>query len=109
MGGKTMADDIAVNINFNLGKDQTVADIVTLLRKYQPYSKLHRQAADEIEQLRKQAEDREQDFHALKQMFDKMRQSRNEWRNVAQELRHGSWHDAKELYEQVQTGERTDD
>lgn len=27
-------------------------DIVTLLRKYQPYSKLHGQAADEIERLR---------------------------------------------------------
>lgn len=31
-------------------------DIVTLLRKYQPYSKLHGQAADEIERLRKQNE-----------------------------------------------------
>lgn len=30
------------------------ADIVTLLRKYQPYSKLHGQAADEIERLREQ-------------------------------------------------------
>lgn len=27
-------------------------DIVTLLRKYQPYNKLHGQAADEIERLR---------------------------------------------------------
>lgn len=27
-------------------------DIVALLRKYQPYSKLHGQAADEIERLR---------------------------------------------------------
>lgn len=31
-------------------------DIVTLLRKYQPYSKLHGQAADEIERLREQNE-----------------------------------------------------
>lgn len=28
-----------------------VDDIVTLLRKYQPYNKLHGQAADEIERL----------------------------------------------------------
>lgn len=28
-------------------------DILTLLRKYQPYSKLHGRAADEIERLRK--------------------------------------------------------
>lgn len=28
-------------------------DIVTLLRKYQPFNKLHGQAADEIERLRK--------------------------------------------------------
>ena len=28
-------------------------DIVTLLRKYQPYNVLHGQAADEIERLRK--------------------------------------------------------
>lgn len=27
-------------------------DIVTLLKKYQPYNKLHGQAADEIERLR---------------------------------------------------------
>ena len=27
-------------------------DILTLLRKYQPYNKLHAQAADEIERLR---------------------------------------------------------
>lgn len=47
-----MTDEIVVNVNFNLGKDQTVADIVTLLRKYQPYNKLHGQAADEIERLR---------------------------------------------------------
>lgn len=47
-----MSDDIVVNMNFNLGKDQTVADIVTLLRKYQPYNKLHGQAANEIERLR---------------------------------------------------------
>lgn len=51
-----MSDDIVVNMNFNLGKDQTVADIVTLLRKYQPYNKLHGQAADEIERLREQNE-----------------------------------------------------
>ena len=31
-------------------------DIVTLLRKYQPYNKLHAQAADEIERLREQNE-----------------------------------------------------
>ena len=30
----------------------TTTDIVTLLRKYQPYNKLHGQAADEIERLR---------------------------------------------------------
>lgn len=29
-------------------------DIVTLLRKYQPYNKLHGQAADEIERLREE-------------------------------------------------------
>jgi hypothetical protein len=31
-------------------------DILTLLRKYQPYSKLHGQAADEIERLRAENE-----------------------------------------------------
>lgn len=34
-----------------------MTDIVTLLRKYQPYSKLHGQAADEIERLRADLED----------------------------------------------------
>lgn len=33
------------------GVVQSSDDIVTLLRKYQPYSKLHGQAADEIELL----------------------------------------------------------
>lgn len=47
-----MSDEISINMNFNLGKDQTVTDVVTLLRKYQPYNKLHGQAADEIERLR---------------------------------------------------------
>lgn len=56
---------------------------------------------EEIEQLREKVEDCEQDFHALKQMFDAMRESRNEWRNVAEQLRHGPWHDAKQLYEQT--------
>lgn len=60
-----MSDDIVVNMNFNLGKGQTVADIVTLLRKYQPYNVLHGQAADEIERLRA---------------------DRDRWRNVADEL-----------------------
>jgi hypothetical protein len=29
-----MSDDIVVNMNFNLGKDQTVADIVTRLHRH---------------------------------------------------------------------------
>ena len=31
-----MSDDIVVNMNLNLGKDQTVADIVTRLRETTP-------------------------------------------------------------------------
>lgn len=52
-------------------------DIVTLLRKYQPYSKLHGQAADEIEHLRSRIDDCDNDFDALRQMFDKMRTDRD--------------------------------
>lgn len=77
-------------------------DIATRLRqKYAGQLPICAEAADEIERLRKQVEDCEQDFHALKQMFDAMRESRNEWRNVAEQLRHGPWHDAKQLYEQT--------
>ena len=83
-----MSDDIVVNMNFNLGKDQTVADIVTRLRSYDIGSVAHEseyhmtevlaEAADEIERLREQVEDCENDFHALKQIFDKVRAERDQ-------------------------------
>ena len=59
-----MADDIVVNMNFNLGKDQTVDDIVTRLREEVAkaevagvlpnweLAKCMWEAADEIERLR---------------------------------------------------------
>lgn len=59
-----MTDDIVVNMNFNLGKDQTVADIVARLRQEWEYGnnakgcdyEMFAQAADEIERLREQNE-----------------------------------------------------
>jgi len=52
--------DININMNFNLGKDQTVDDIVTRLRQEWEYGnnaqgcdyEMFAQAADEIERLR---------------------------------------------------------
>ena len=35
-----------------MGNNPMKTDILTLLRKYQPYNKLNAQAADEIERLR---------------------------------------------------------
>ena len=33
--------------------------------------------------------------------IERLRTERDQWRNLAQELRHGPWYEAKELYEQV--------
>ena len=53
-----MADDMAININYSLGKDQTVDDIVTLLRTVVAvphgvdiWTTTALEAADEIERL----------------------------------------------------------
>jgi len=35
------------------------------------------------------------------QEIERLRIERDQWRKVAHELRHGSWYEAKELYEQV--------
>ncbi len=54
-------------------------DIVTRLRhKYGGQLPICTEAADEIERLRKQVEDCENDFHALKQIFDKVRAERDQ-------------------------------
>ena len=41
---------------------------------------------DEVDRLRKEVEDCNNDFHALKEMFDKTRDNRNRWREAAREL-----------------------
>jgi hypothetical protein len=43
-------------------------------------------AADEIERLRAELKDADDDFHALKAMFDKMRADRDRWRKIAEQL-----------------------
>ena len=51
-------------------------DIVTRLREWddqQPPFSIVREAADEIERLRADLKDADDDFHALKAMFDKLR------------------------------------
>lgn len=49
-------------------------DIVTRLReKYSGQLPICAEAADEIERLRAELKDADDDFHALKAMFDKMR------------------------------------
>ena len=54
-------------------------DLVTRLRqKYGGQLPICTEAADEIERLRKQVEDCENDFHALKQIFDKVRAERDQ-------------------------------
>lgn len=35
------------------------------------------------------------------QEIERLRAERDQWRRLAHELRHGSWYEAKELYEQV--------
>lgn len=57
-------------------------DILTLLRKYQPYSKLHGQAADEIERLRADLADCNNDFHHLAIMFEQVRAERDHLRAI---------------------------
>lgn len=59
-------------------------DIVTRLRAgWTKSSPIFVDAADAIEQLREELEESDADFHALKQMFDSMRESRDDWRGVA--------------------------
>lgn len=63
-------------------------NIVTRLRKEWEYGneakgcdyEMFAQAADEIERLRAELKDANDDFHALKAMFDKMRNERDQLR-----------------------------
>lgn len=41
---------------------------------------------DEIERLRAELKDADNDFHALKEMFDRMRVDRDLWKEVAENL-----------------------
>ena len=56
-------------------------DIVTLLRKYQPYNKLHGQAADEIERLRAERDE-------WREYGQVHRWDRDRWRRIADGLHH---------------------
>ena len=70
-------------------------DIVTQLREFHGLPRcvdgtcLKCGAADEIERLQAELKDADDDFHALKAMFDKMRADRDRWRSLA-DLAHES-------------------
>ena len=67
-------------------------DIVTRLRNETDDFRIFGlvlEAADEIERLRAELKDADDDFHALKAMFDKMRADRDHWRSLA-DLAHES-------------------
>ena len=54
-----------------------------------PNCLMENEAVDEIERLRAELKDADDDFHALKAMFDKMRADRDHWRSLA-DLAHES-------------------
>ena len=71
-------------------------DIVTRLRELREVlmgnpimAREVQEAMDEIERLRAELKDSDDDFHALKAMFDKMRADRDRWRSLA-DLAHES-------------------
>lgn len=65
-------------------------DIVARLRDWvlcdTPSEVVMLEAADEIERLRAELKDADDDFHALKVMFDKTRADRDRWRKIAEQL-----------------------
>lgn len=52
----------------------------------QPPFRVMLEAAEKIERLRNDLTDCENDFHALKEMFDKMHADRDLWKEVAENL-----------------------
>ena len=91
--------------NRRQGDSDVSNDIVIRLRNWvlcdTPSEMVMLEAADEIERLRNQLQSCDNDFHTLKQLFDTMRQSRDQWRNIAGDLRHGAWEPAKIAYQQA--------
>lgn len=59
-----------------------MTDIVVLLRKYQPYNKLHSQAADEIERLRA-------DLENVRDLNEHLTQELQSYYNEDEEIRRG--------------------
>jgi len=78
-----MTDDIVSLLKERMGQCCTA---MTPPRTFCPDCALDRDVINEIRKLRSSLLDCDDDFHALKKMFDKMRDDRDRWRKIAEQL-----------------------